>query len=390
MSFQVAWPPVVSETFPLSVSGRGYFKSIRGRTVWIAGKVSPEEAMRCYHAKASAILCDRPVLPLPGPMLLVRDVIGRFIKDKRQDYDQGNLSLITYVQYLRSMRSVRDVVGDQPVSALGASMLSSIHDGLLVTQRSEQAKKIIRHLLIALRHAQGEEWIEGVAVGRGLRKKIAVGQAGMRWKLPKPAEVRDILAFIDGRISDYLIAGERDTSPLVRLRANILLAVNGGMGAAEQSELLKEQVDDGWIRHSRGKTGMLHAVPLWEETITALAPVLKMRPDDPRLFTTRCGRNIVHSTPVMRDGRITSASLTDSVNQMYSKILCDMGIKRGGVGFYKLKHLHCTLADEAGDPHATFTLAGHGLPGSKKNYVKVSDARLRAVSEFVRGKILGT
>jgi hypothetical protein len=105
------------------------------------------------------------------------------------------------------------------------------------------------------------------------------------------------------------------------------------------------------------------------------------------LFRTRQGNPWAYQKPVREGSRLRRLT-TDNVSDTFDLIVRPMGLKRPGIGFYKLKHLSNSTADAAGDPHATFTLFGHSLPGVKSHYVKVSEDRVRAVTEFMRRHLI--
>jgi integrase len=58
---------------------------------------------------------------------------------------------------------------------------------------------------------------------------------------------------------------------------------------------------------------------------------------------------------------------------------------RRGLGFYTLRHVHRTIADEAKDPAACDHIMGHARDDMASVYrERISDERLKAVSEHVR------
>jgi integrase len=174
------------------------------------------------------------------------------------------------------------------------------------------------------------------------------------------------------------------------MKAMILLALNGGFGSQELSELTKPQADLARkrLKHRRGKTGAEHFLPLWPETAEALRVVLGQRPDDELLFRTREGNPWVHSNPKMVKGHVAGGSAYDHVNWTFTQLVKPIGLKIEGQGFYKLKHLACTTGDAAGDAHATYAVYGHKLPGAKGHYVDVGYDRQLKVVDHVRHVLL--
>ena len=63
---------------------------------------------------------------------------------------------------------------------------------------------------------------------------------------------------------------------------------------------------------------------------------------------------------------------------------------RKGLGFYRLRHTFRTVADESKDQPAVDYIMGHEVPHMSSVYREtISDARLRAVAEHVRGWLFG-
>ena len=59
--------------------------------------------------------------------------------------------------------------------------------------------------------------------------------------------------------------------------------------------------------------------------------------------------------------------------------------RRNGLGFYTLRHVFRTVADEVRDPVAIDLIMGHTDPPMAGHYrERISDARLKAVTEHVR------
>ncbi|HVC97956.1 MAG TPA: hypothetical protein VND64_30070 [Pirellulales bacterium] len=72
------------------------------------------------------------------------------------------------------------------------------------------------------------------------------------------------------------------------------------------------------------------------------------------------------------------------------KLLDDLGLHRQGLGFYTLRHVFLTTAEESRDRIAVAHVMGHVVPGMGTAYrEKLSDERLRAVREHVRGWLFG-
>lgn len=171
------------------------------------------------------------------------------------------------------------------------------------------------------------------------------------------------------------------------LRAMILLGVNCGFGNADCGTLPIDAVDldAGWIDFPRPKTGIARRCPLWPETVRALRESLAARkgPADPAdaglVFITSkgCGwHKGTHDNPLSRE---------------ISTLLRRAGIvARRGLNFYGLRHTFRTAADEAKDQPAADAIMGHEVASISAVYrERISDERLRAVADHVRGWLFG-
>lgn len=192
--------------------------------------------------------------------------------------------------------------------------------------------------------------------------------------------------------------GRQSIESAVQLIAAIYLAVNGGYGARDLAEFPKDlkvvDLSSGIIDYRRGKTDIVRRVPLFPESIEWLKKVWKQRPKDTLVFRTREGNPLAREEARQdADGNIVVIT-NDAINQAYSKVLRKLGFKIAGNGFYKIKDLHCTAADECGDDRAARLLTGHAGIGRgairdvRDAYIKVSIERQRRIVNHVRQVIL--
>jgi integrase len=189
-------------------------------------------------------------------------------------------------------------------------------------------------------------------------------------------------------------------------RAMFLLALNGGLGNTDVSQLPLSVVDldNGWIDYTRGKTGNDRRFPLWPETVAALRAVLALRAKTfakwkrvgrqvdpavvPLVFVTRQGRPYVVDTD--SGGDDARPLHKDRVASEYTRVAKAAGVQQHGRGFYSLRRTHRTLADEVGDQRAAALVMGHEVGDMGGVYVqRISDERLRKVTDHVRSSVAG-
>jgi integrase len=161
------------------------------------------------------------------------------------------------------------------------------------------------------------------------------------------------------------------------LKAMLLLGINAGFGNADCANLPLSALDleRGWIDFPRPKTGIERRAPLWPETVAGIRAALARRhePKDQAdaglVFITKYGQSWAKETS------------TNPVSQETAKLLKTLGINgRQGLGFYTLRHVFRTVADESKDQPAVDFIMGNEVPHMSAVYREtISDARLRAV-----------
>ena len=168
------------------------------------------------------------------------------------------------------------------------------------------------------------------------------------------------------------------------MRAMILLAINGGLGATDLARLPKSITEGEWLNYPRPKTGVKRRIPLWPETREALDEAIDRRPtpknqaDDALCFITKQGNPFVRLGP-------SGTSNIDHLSSEFSKLLVASGLKRKGLGFYALRHGFETIAGESRDQPAVDAIMGHEDGSMSSRYrERISDERLEAVVNHVR------
>ncbi|MCO6043099.1 hypothetical protein NG895_04205 [Aeoliella sp. ICT_H6.2] len=137
------------------------------------------------------------------------------------------------------------------------------------------------------------------------------------------------------------------------LRSMVLLGLNCGFGPADCQQLTPDEIQDGWLKTVRPKTGQPRLAPLWPETVDALT-----FPMWDRFRVNKAVRLIVP-----------------------------------GVGFYGLRRTFCTIASASDAPEwAIAAIMGHvGTDIRSLHYREQTYSRsLRLATDFVRGWLDGS
>ena len=385
------WDKSRPQGSPLTPTDRGWVARINGRPRWICGAKPHALALAIYHRKAAVLTAGRALMPLapsnPTARPTLHWMLNKWLDQKLADAEAGELQHRTFGQYRRSCRAIDKIAGTQIVAEITPDWTQELYNRIRAVHSVDSAKRAISHLQTAVRHAEDMRWVSGVTLGNTLVKKlIGKGRPTMKFKLFTGPQIRQLLT---ASLRGIRSTDGRGRSSKLQLHAMILLALNGGYGATELSELTRSVIDldNAKIDHARGKTGASHVVPLWPETVAALRRVMDLKLHDTLVFLTR-EENPWTRVLVKREGKKITPIGIDNVNERYQELCESIGLRIKGQGFYKLRHLHATTADAAGDSHATYTLMGHQLPGAKSHYVRVDYQRVIEVVNFIRQELI--
>ena len=189
-------------------------------------------------------------------------------------------------------------------------------------------------------------------------------------------EAKDILAMLDA------------AGVATPLRAMILLGVNCGYGNEDCATLpiAALDLDSGWVRFARPKTGIDRKAKLWPETVEALEQVLAAR----REPTADVHKSLVFITKYGR-GWSNGAKGATALTLEIRKLLIGIRIKRMGLNFYGLRHSFRTVADGTRDQPAIDHIMGLARDDdmATRYREKIEDERLQAVADYVHAWLFG-
>jgi integrase len=360
--------------FPLFPHAAGVWaKKIRGKLHYFGPWNDPQGALAKYLAEKDALHAGKKPRPEPGA-LTVKELANHFLNRKQALVDAGELSIRTWIEY-RTVCAL--LVGEfgkgRLVADLGPDDFAALRGQM--AQRWGPAR-----LQVAIQSVRS---IAKLALDDGLLDRPLLFGSG--FARPSKTALRQHRAaqgprlFSADEIRRLLDAAGQP------LRCMILLGINCGYGNADcgrlpLSALDLDGADGGWATFPRAKTGVPRRCWLWPETVAALreALALRKRPKgaaDAGLVFLTGQRNSWHKD-----------AYSGPLVEKFRKLLKRLGINgRHRLGFYTLRHTHRTVADEARDQPACDHIMGHEAPHMASVYRQtISDARLRAVSEYVR------
>lgn len=352
--------------FPLFCHQAGYWaKKVRGKTYYfgkLADDPKGEKALEQWQTHGIKKPGDT------GPLL--KDVCNRFLTAKTHQRDAGEITPRTFTEYKATCVRVVEVLdGNQPVKELTTADFERLRASFAKTRGHEALGNEIQRTRVLFKYAYDAGLIEhpmrfGPMFKRPSKKVMRMAKAKAGPKLFEVDEVRTLLA-----------------KSKLQLKAMILLALNCGFGNQDCALLPISAIDlkGGWITFPRPKTGIKRRCPLWPETIKRLKAVLATRKtpkDDAHaglLFITKYG------------GSFSKATCDNPVAKEFAKVAKATGLQKNGRGFYTLRHVFRTIADETQDFPACDLIMGHGDESMAARYrEKVDDARLVKVVEHVR------
>jgi len=359
--------------FPLFPHATGrWAKKVRGKLCYF-GKTADdpkgEAALSLWLEQRDDLLAGRtPRAKREG--LTVGELCDRFIQAKDQQLESGDISPLTRTDYKRTTDRIVEKFGKQRLVAdLATDDFEALRATFAKTCGPVAIGNEIQRVRVVFKYAYDAGLIEqtmrfGPLFKRPSKKVLRLARAEKGPKLFAAADIRSMLDKAD-----------------VQLNAMILLAVNCGFGNSDCGTLPLASLDlaGGWLNHHRPKTGIDRRCPLWPETVKALQAVAGKRPAVKQpdaaslVFVTKYGASW------------SKDSFDNPITKEFRKLLDTLKIHRPGLGFYTLRHVFRTIADESRDQPAVNSIMGHSDSSMAAVYrERISDERLRAVADYVR------
>jgi integrase len=370
--------------FPLGATSTGFWqKRIAGRLHYfgkwakrVDGQLVPlpnygvDEALLAYKAHVNG----QPVDGKSGAGLTIRDLCNYFLTSKQNLVESGDLATRTFAEYKQTTDILFAQFGrDRLVESLRPIDFETLRAKLSKRWGPVRLGNAVQRVKTVFRYAFEAELIDrlprfGPQFKKPTKKVMRKHRNEGGEKVFTADEIRRMLA-----------------AASVPLRAMFLLGINCAFGNADCGELPLSAVDldGGWIKFPRPKTGVTRRAALWPETVEALRLAIAERPDPKDaahaglVFITKYGR------PWSTDGT------SDAVSQETRKVLDELHINgRRNLGFYGLRHTFRTVADATLDFPAVRLVMGHTDASIDATYAdasRIEDARLRAVADHVHG-----
>jgi len=366
-------PDKPTPDFPLFAHAAGVWaKKIRGKLHYFGPWDDPEAALAKYNAEKDALHAGKKPRETSAGAATIKDVVNGFLNARLAALNAGELSPHTFRKYRAT--------ADEVVAHFGRSRLASDLDAgdfaalrkriaakwgpLALADRIQVIRSIFKHAFEAGLLAVPVRF--GPDFKKPTKRAIRLHKASHGPKLFTADEIRRMIN----------AAG-------VQLRAMILLGIGAGFGNTDAGRLPLSalDLDSGWLDYPRPKTGVARRCPLWPETVAAIRAVLAVRkqPKD----ETVSGLVFINKV----GGSWAKTTGDDPVGRATAVLLRKLGINgRHRLGFAVLRHTFRTVADAVKDQVAVDHIMGHCDGHISSHYREtISDARLRAVADHVRG-----
>jgi integrase len=361
--------------FPLFAHAAGVWaKKIRGKLHYFGPWNDPDGALKKYQEQKDDLHAGKTPRLTPEA-LNVKDVANSYLNAKRQAVDAGELSLRTWLDYRSIMAMLVEGMGKQkPVTTLDPQDFTALKNKLAKRNGPTRMSTVVQVIRCAFRFAYESGQLDrpirfGPMFKRTSKKVLRLHRAKQGPKLFTSEEIRRLLD----------AAG-------AQLRAMILLGINAGFGNSDCGNLPLSALDleGGWVDYPRPKTGINRRCPLWPETVAALREALAKRP------TPKKERHTGLVFVTVRGDSWSKDTSDSPLTRELARLLKRLGINgRKGLGFYTLRHVFRTVADESKDQPAVDFIMGHESTHMSTVYrERISDARLKAVSDHVHAWLL--
>lgn len=377
-------------TYPLTAHPNGQWcKKIRGKLYFFGVWADPQAALDGYLVVKDDLHAGRTPRPrtLSDSGLTIKDACNAFLSWQNDKLETGEIG----ARWFEDCRSIiadfaRSIGRERPADDLQPLDFQHFRAKLSKRLGVHALRRHIIAIKSVFRYAYDMDLIEHpVKFGR----EFEIPTTTQQRKAKQQAEVENGKKLFTREELREII----EQADQVVLKATIFLGINGGFGNTDCASLPRSSVDltNAIIVNARPKTGVERVVPLWPETIRALAEVMDQRPKPESdqvaklVFLTPRGKQLVRQRFCTHDDGTLKVTNIDQLSSQFSVLLSSLGYKRRGVGFYTLRHTFRTWADTVHDQHAIHKIMGHAIPGMSGIYVEeISTDRLRVVTEHVR------
>ena len=364
--------------FPLTAHQNGQWcKKIRGKLHYFGPWEEWQEALALFQEQREDLYAGRtPRRQGDGPTLA--ELMDRFLYAKKLLADNGEITGRSYSDYERTCDKIEASVSTtRLLSDLRSEDFEKLRTDLAKGQGPTTLKGDLCRTRMVLNYAYDSDLINApIRYGKALKTphaRIFRRLANERGERMFSRE--EVLALVKN-------AG-------LQLKAMIYLGVNCGFGNEDCGTLPLDRLDmqSGWHRYGRPKTGVIRRCPLWPETVAALKEVMAVRQpaEDDTLS------NLVFLTKYHNCWCKSDEDRSNPISYEFRKLVKTLGFYRKGITtFYSLRRTFSTVGSATGDKIAVDFIMGHITDDMSSVYrQKTFDGPLRKVTDHVRDWLFG-
>lgn len=362
--------------FPLTLRADGrYCKKCRGK-VYIFG-ADKQKALERWAREKDYLLAGLPVpATVGGEIVTLRNLANEWLVAEQKRATAGEIGIYHFNNLRRAAAMLLDVLGKNRAAAgLGPADFTKLREAIIAKYSPEAATGVIKRIVGLFRWSVANQWLDKLPNMNGQFSRPSA--TVVRRHRAKKGEMVFRRAELTGMLA---VADARE-------RALLFVALNCGLGNQDVSDLRQDMITDGWLKIARGKTGVERLVPLWPETLEAIAEAVPKRRVaalpryEPHVFLARDGM------PLIRDGK---TERTDRVRGKLRKLANKAGVDLRNRGFYSLRRSFAHVADATGDRAAVAAVLGHLDSSQSAIYVgTIARERLQRAVEAVRTWLFG-
>lgn len=350
-------------------------RQVKGKRVRVDGD-GWEEALKLYQAQREDLYAGRTPRVTNTEDLILSELCNRFLTAKSRKLKSGELGQRMFGEYKATCdllinefgkkRLVEDLAADdfEALRVVMAERWGPVRLGNEITRVKSLFKYAHDNGLIDKPARFGSEF------KKPDKKVMRKHRAANGKKMLEADELRQLL----------------DAAP-VPLKAMILLGLNAGLGNHDVACLPESALDleNGWLDYPRAKTGIERRCPLWPETVTAIQEAIAERPE----LRQESAEGLVFLTA--RGRQWLTEGIANPVATQSGRLMKEVGVHKPGIGFYTLRHIFRTVADETLDRPAIDRIMGHADGSMADAYrERIADSRLQAVVDHVHDWLFGT
>lgn len=363
----------------LHKSGR-WAKKVNGQFAYLGSALEDptgERAQRIWNEQCHGIRAGRkPIIDATAPPegVTVKVLIDTFLSAKKAKLKTGEMAQRSFDDLHRTCLKVADtltrhrLVSDLTTADF-AYLRGVLADGRGLVTLQGEIRRVRNVFNWGFRDGMLENAVRfGDSFNPPAADKLRIQRSEKPAKLFQQPELRKILEKCG-----------------VQVKAMVLLGINAGLGNSDCARLKLRHLDlkTGWLDFPRPKTGEARRAKLWSESVQAIKAAIAERPEPKDkaahgdlVFVTKYGR------PWRED-----SNRNNPLSHEFAKVLDELGMRQPGVNFYSLRHTLQTVGEESRDEAALRRIMGHvahSFDMSATYREKIEDARLVAVSEYVR------